>query len=573
MMTPALIRTGVRIALLASCASMGHLASAQTVPAQSQTPPGAEVERGADDAEIDLTIGGALAAPPAAEQVRLIVDQVTLDGGFDPVASQTQALLPRQGTEVTLADLYAFAATVQQAYFNAGYPLVRVFVPIQDLDRQKAQVRLQVISGYIGAVETQSLNPKVRSVVARYLAPLVGEQNLTARDLERAVLLAGDVSGVSLSSALSPGKQTGETILIMSGDYRPVQAVLSFDNRLAPELGREQATLSTAFNSRLGLGERIGVTLSTALDDPSFSSSALRRYGGIFVDLPVGSDGLIIGADAAISTARPRGAAAFLSLAAEFEHLGSRVSYPLIRSRQSRLVAFGSFDVNKETQDSLLLGFPVPLSRDETRVGRIGFNGFMQSRKGFFASAEVEYSRGLDILDARRASDASIFEPLSRIGADAVFNKLAGSLIVEAGFPKSPIVGRLFVSGGTGFGDALLRSEQISVATPDLISGPPSGILVGDSAIAARLQAETPIATSKVQLLPYGFAAAARTWLERPTPFELADAETQAFGFGLSSQIPAGNFILSAHVEYSHSKSDDPNGRGDWVTFQVALRF
>jgi len=547
--------------------------SAQGLPSQSQTPPGAEVERRGGDARIDLRIGGALAAPAGAEGVTLNNATIAVEGGFAPVSEEAGALLPAPGSSITLAQVYAAAAALQQAYLEAGYPLMRVFVPVQDLDAQSAQVRLQVVAGYVADVKTDTLDPRIRNVVARYLKPLIGQQNLSAATLERAVLLAGDVSGVQLASALSPGNQTGETVLIVSGDFAPVQAVLSADNRLSPELGREQATLSAAFNSLLGLGERIGVTYATALDDPSFSRSALRRYAGIYADLPIGSDGLVIGGDASVSTARPKGAAAFLALSSRFEHFGGRVSYPLIRNRRERLIVSTSFDANTETQDSLLLGFPVPLSRDETRVGRVGLNASLQGRSGLYVTAEIEYGRGLDILGARRVTDATIFEPLSRIGADAVFDKLSANLVIEAGLPRTPVTGRITLRSQTGFGDPLLRSEQLSVAAPDLISGPPSGSLVGDSGIAARYQIEALAYSTDIRLIPYAFAATARTTLENPTFFERPQTNTNAYGIGLNTQVPLGKTTLTGAIEYSHTDSDDPNGRGNWVTFQIALRF
>lgn len=566
----------LRLVFLAGCCLPWQAAFAQTIPnlpSQSQTPPGAEIDRKDKDADIDLTIGGVATAPAGAEAVGLTIEQITLDGGFDPVASEVKALLPQSGSVVSLADIYTIAAQVQQAYLSAGFPLVRVFVPVQDLDRAKAMIRLQVVSGFVGEVRTDALDPRVRSVVERYLAPLVGQQRLSAAALERAILLAGDVSGVELSSALSPGNDTGETVLIVSGRFSPIQAVLSVDNRLSPELGREQVTLSTAFNSTLGLGERIGVTFATALDDPSFSRSALRRYAGIYADLPIGGDGLIIGADASVSTARPKGVAAFLALSSRFEHFGGRISYPLVRSRAGRLIATASFDRNGETQDSLLLGFPVPLSRDATRVGRLALNANMQSRSGLFVTAEIEYARGLDILNARRAQDASIFEPLSRIGADAVFDKLSTNLTVEAPLARTPVTGRITMRAQTGFGDPLLRSEQLSVAAPDLISGPPSGSLVGDSAFAARYQIEALVNKADIRLVPYAFAAAARAKLERPTFFERLRTDTQACGLGLTAQLPIGPLMMTTQIEYSHTESDDPLARGNWVTFQASLRF
>ena len=568
-----LARTAVRSAPLLVCVLPFHSLLAQAIPSQSQTPPGEEVERRTNDAKIDLTIGGALTPPPSAETVRITIRSVTLDGGFDPVAADSLALLPKPGSEVTLADIYAAAASIQQAYLAAGYPLVRVFVPVQDLDQQNASVSLKVVSGFVGNVETDSLDPRVRKVVSRFLASLIGKENLTAATLERAVLLAGDVSGVELSSALSPGTRTGETILIVTGRYRPFQAVLSFDNRLSPELGREQVTLSTAFNSLLGLGERVGVTVATALDDPSLGKAALRRFGGIYIDLPVGNDGLVIGADAALSTGRPAGAAAFLALSSRYEHFGGRVSYPIIRDRSRRLIATASLDFNKEKQDSLLLGFPVPLFEDRTRVARVGINGSIQTRGGVFAAAEVEYSRGFDILDARRASEASVFEPLSRIDADAVFNKLTASVLAEAGLPGTPVSGRVVIRGQTGFGDPLLRSEQFSIAAPDLISGPPTGSLVGDTAIAGRAQVEAALHTEGARIAPYVFAAGAHSRLERPTFFELERTNTYAAGVGLNLEIPIGPFAANGAVEFSHTGSDDINGQGDWVTFRLGFRF
>lgn len=568
------VPAGLRAALLVTSALSAHAALAQTIPSQSQTPPGQEVERRSNDAEINITVGGTLTAPQGAEGVGLTVGSVALDGGFEPVAATTVKLLPERGASMTLSDFYTLASTIQQAYLDAGYPLVRVFVPVQDLDRDNADITLRVVSGYVGEVNVDALDPQVRSIVRRYLSPLINKQPLSAAVLERAVLLAGDVSGVELASALSPGKQTGETILIASGTFRPVQGVLSFDNRLSPELGREQATMSVAFNSVLGLGERIGVTFATALDDPSLSQTALRRYAGVFADLPVGNDGLVIGIDAAASTARPRGVAAFLALSSRFEHFGGRISYPIVRSRTSRLIATTSFDLNEETQDSLLLGFPVPLSRDQTRVARLGLNANIQARNGMFASAVLEYSRGLDVLDARTASQASIFEPLSRIGADAVFDKLTANLFVEAALPKTPLVGRIIMRAQTSFGEPLLRSEQMSIAAPDLISGPPTGSLVGDTAYAARYQIEAVIPTNRVRIAPYAFAAAARARLEQPTPFELGRTDTKAYGAGINALISVTSRLsLTGQLEYSHTDSDDRNARGDWVTFQVAVRF
>jgi len=560
--------------LLAASSLWATSAYAQVPPSPSQTPPGEQVDRQSPPAEINIRVGGALAAPEGAETVQLMIDSIALDGGFDPVNADARQLLPQPGAQISLADLYRLAGEIQQVYFDAGYPLVRVFVPVQDLDSNSARINLTIVSGYVSSIDVEALDPRVQKIVRRYLGKLIDQDPLTAAKLERAVLLAGDVSGVTLASALSPGTETGETILIASGKFRPIQGVLSLDNRLSPQLGREQLTASFAFNSIFGLGERIGATYATAIDDVSFSRSALRRYAGLFLDLPVGNDGLVAGIDAAVSTSRPQGSAAFLALTNRYMHAGGRLTYPIIRTRTSRLLATTSLDLNEETQDSLLLGFPVPLYRDQTRVVRLGINASTQTAPGMFVSTAVEYSRGLDIFDARRAGDASVFEPLSRVGADAVFDKLTGELSIEAALPKTSLVGRINLRAQTGFDKPLLRSEQLSVVAPDLVSGPPTGSVVGDAGYAVRYEIESELPVTGLNISPYGFAAAARALLEQPTAFELRRTDVTAYGAGLRAAAPlAAGISISGQLEYSHTASDDRGVRGDWFTFQIALLF
>ena len=567
-------RRSASAAVLAPLLLWPAIAYGQVIPSQSQIPPGEQVERRTPDAQLSIRVGGVLAAPEGADKVSIKVASFVTDGGFDPITSSTAKLLPQTGAQLSLADIYRIAGEVQQAYLDAGYPLVRVFVPTQDLDRANAQITLRIVSGFVGRIDVEALDPHVRKTVRRYLSKLINRPQLKADVLERAVLLAGDVSGVTLSSALTPGNQTGETVLIASGKYSPVQAVLSVDNRLSRELGREQTTASFAFNSVLGLGERIGTTVSTAADNISFGPAALRRYFGVFVDLPVGNDGLIFGFDASTSTARPRGTAAFLALSSRFVHAGGTLTYPVIRSRTARLLVTASFDANQEIQESLLLGFPVPLSRDETRVGRFGISGNKQFLPGTFVAAGLEYSRGLNVLGARTANNASIFEPLSRIGADAVFNKLTGQASIEATLPETPLTARINMRGQVGFGTPLLRSEQFSLMAPDLISGPPTGSVVGDTGYAVRYQLEGALPVIKVRIAPYAFGAFAGAILAQPTPFELRRTDVTAYGTGVRAAAPiVDGFSISAQLEYSRTQSDDPNARGDWLTFQVSLRY
>jgi hemolysin activation/secretion protein len=194
-----------------------------------------------------------------------------------------------------VADVYGYAAALQAAYLEAGYPLVRVIVPAQDLDRATGSVRVLVVSGFVERIDVDGLPKAVRARVETVLRPLVDREPLLASEFERRLLLAGETSGLTLQSALSPGSRTGGTVLVVAGELRPIQMAVALDNSLSQDIGGEQLTGSVGLNSPLGLGERILLTLAVSPDDVSWSDNTLRRYAALYGQVPVGHSGLSLG--------------------------------------------------------------------------------------------------------------------------------------------------------------------------------------------------------------------------------------------------------------------------------------
>jgi hemolysin activation/secretion protein len=562
---------------------IGLLAIAAPFPALgqstagSQLPPGEEVGRATTPPVLDFRIGGVLSAPPGAETALLSLSAVKLEGGIAELQPRIAGLLPAAGTGMTLADIYGLAARIQEGYLQAGYPLVRVFVPVQDLDRANARVRIKVVSGFVSTVDVSGVPEAVRQPISALTAPLMGRQPLTARELERAVLLAGEVAGVSLRSTLMAGTSEGETRLILTADHARVQALVSADNQLARDLGEEQVTISTAFNGLLRRGDRFGFTIATAASNPSLSDDATRRYVGMFFDTLVGSSGLALGADVALSTSRPGGAVAFLALQNEFRRAGLSATYPLARTRNRTSNARLGFDMIKETQASGLLGTPVILSRDETRVMRFGYDQRVTFARAAGAGAtigfDLEYSRGIDGLGARSQADATVLEPLSRDGADAAFGKLNGGLFMSVPVGQTPATLALTARAQTAFGEPLLRSEQASIAAPELLPGVPVGSVVGDSAYAGRLSVDWPVQLGLVAMTPYAFLAAGQTTLHQPTAFELPETRLSGTGVGVRFGVPiAEDYGLTLRLEASRTSSNAPELDDDHLTVRIAIR-
>lgn len=560
--------------VLAVCCTGTPVQAQSSATSGSQLPPGETVERRNAPATLDLRLSGLVRAPAGAEALRLTLEALEIEGAFSELDPVVRALTPPLGTSLTLAEVYGTVQRIQEAYLSAGYPLVRVFVPVQDVDQSKARVKVRVVSGFISEIDLSGVPERVRAPIEALTRGITGRTALTARELERAVLLAGEVAGTTLRSTLMAGRSEGETRLVLTADHHLVQTALSLDNRLADDLGGEQITASMALNGLLRRGDRLGLTLASSMSDLSLSSDATRRYLGLFADTLVGPSGLAVGADGAISSSRPGGASSVLALRNEFRRWGLSAVFPTVRSRSRAANTRLSLDLSEESQESELLGFPVTLSRDKTRVLRLSHEEQLRITQGRLSGMgfgmEMEYSRGLDAFGARTVEDATPLEPLSRAGADAVFDKLVLGLWATAVSERSGFTMSLELRGQTGFGDPLLRSEQFSAASATLISGLPTGAVVGDEALAGRLQIGRPFAIGASRVAPYVFGAKARLDLEQPTVLEAPRVRLDAHGVGLRSELVfGGGYTAAVGIEWSRTDAT----RREFEDDAFALRF
>ena len=75
--------------------------------------------------------------------------------------------------------------------------------------------------------------------------------------------------------------------------------------------------------------------------------------------------------------------------------------------------------------------------------------------------------------------------PLSRQGADAVFDKVDAHLEIDQALPSDFFV-NFYASGQDSFGRALLTSEQFDIDGSRMLSGFTAGALPGDTAWVTR---------------------------------------------------------------------------------------
>jgi hemolysin activation/secretion protein len=517
-----------------------------------------------------------LQVPAEAASLNVVITDVEAKGAFAELADSIRALVAQvSGRRVSVADLYRLAGAIEQLHNAAGFVLVRVVVPPQKLV-DRGTFRLVVVDGYIEDIDVSRLSERVRSVIAARTADLIGQRHITLAEIERRLLLAGDVPGVRLKSTLVRGSEQGGTRLVLEGPHHVATGSISTNNWLSNAYGRWQYTAALSLNSAFGLGEQFygSLTGSDDLASALDGTSPLKIFGGGAV-IPIGFNGLAINPEYTLSLSQPLVAPGSIATDDRFERFAVRLMYPVVRSRLQNLNAQLGYEHIEQTSSAI--DFNTLLYRDNYSVLRAGADFSTVTSWGAPVAISATLSRGLG---GRSENDAALSGvPLSRVGASPEFTKL----LAEARYTQPlPADFRLqfLVRGQSGFGDPLMKSEQFPLDSPDTVSGFDSGSFPVDDGIVGRAELSRPFDVSHggwlIVVSPYVFGARGRGWLEEPTALEQRSVTISSVGIGVRSNLeaPIGFLGGSVSLELARRFSDDPLKSDDYRgVFSAAVRF
>ena len=416
-----------------------------------------------------------------------VMDATVTGNDAVPSARLSRFLAGILGQNATAEQIEEARVGILTEYRNSGFPFVSVVSSAQAVPGGR-RVVFAVQEGRIARVRLDGDIGPAGTQVLRFLNRAVTEGPATSARLERALLLAGDVPGVTVRGVLRPleGGAPGDLELVAEVSRQPFSGLITGDNRGFRRAGPVQFLAIGQANSFTSLGERTEATFYT-------SASAEAIFGQASSEFFVGASGLRVRLYAGAGYTQPSGALAAIGYNAFTRVVGGSASYPIIRSRSANLFASVQFDLYDSVIETGTTQV-IRTSKDYVRAVRGGFDGqyldtFLPFAGAATTAGTVRIHQGITTLGATQNGRSP---PPSRQGSDFGFTKLTGEL--QRTQPMLVWRDMLFSLQGTIAGqysrDVLPVSEKFFLGGTRLGRGYFAGQVSGDSAFGFSAEAQ-----------------------------------------------------------------------------------
>ena len=362
------------------------------------------------------------------------------------------------GRTVTPGELSELADAIAGRARDRGYVFATASIPPQALEA--GMLRVEVDEGRIDDVRLSGYDsPAVR----RALLPLAGNQPVRLEDLERRLLIAGDVDGVVVRRTRL-AREGFRKVLVVDVSRDRWAGSVGIANDGSRPIGPVQADLRLRASQLLSSDDALTFTgLITPFEPEELRYGALRYARRI---TRAGSELFLNGS---LSGTHPGAYLKTLDIEGESWTAGGGVLQPLLRRRAASLWGELSFGVRGVDQDRQ----GARVRRDRLSTARLSLYGSAAALGGRLR-AGATFTQGLNILDATRAGD-----PLaSRRDADGTFTsvyfwgdwtgKVAGKLEAKIAVASQVASRPLLVSEEIGLGGgAFLRAYDYGERSGD----------------------------------------------------------------------------------------------------------
>lgn len=311
---------------------------------------------------------------------------------------------------------------------DRGYPFA-----IARVAPQRLTAGVLVVAVDEGRIDRIDVEGGDNAAVRAAFAPLANGRPVTLNALERRLLIAGDIDGVTVRRAKFV-RDGDRGVLVVSISLDKVAARVAAGTDGTRPIGPVQIDARATITQIFFADDSVTLNYSTAAQPREL------QYGRFRYQKRITADGTEVSLSSTYSLVRPGSYLSSYDIVGRSWSQSLGVLQPLYRRRHESLWLTGSIEIGKLTQRR----GGTQVRRDRTSIARLGFNGYSDIWGGRLR-ASATLSQGLDIFDATRRGDALA----SRLDADGTFT--AANIWVEW---KRPL--------GSGFSVRLAGDTQVA---------------------------------------------------------------------------------------------------------------
>jgi hemolysin activation/secretion protein len=573
------LSTGSSIALtVLACAGAGNTARAQVPDRLPVLPPAGSPLPGIQQPR-QPNLAPGLALPPRPEAPaestegprREIVSVAVVGATAFPDAAIAPLTANLIGPAIAEGQIEASRRALVDLYRSQGYIYTTVRAIITG-----NRLSFQVVEGHVAEVKLEGDIGPAGVQVLRFLNHVVGQTPLKASELERWLLLAQDIPGLTVRSVLNPSLgDPGALTLVAQVSRRAVTGYVSADNRAFNLTGPSEGLGVISFNSFTEFGEQTQLSMYGALNGTNV-------FGQASEEVFLGGSGLKLKIYGGAGNSTPSGSLGQIGYDGETQVFGAQLTYPLLRSRAQSLNILGNFDAI-QTNDLNTLGPNGGTQRssyDSLRVLRFGADyALLDTLLGPSRSAVNgiggKLSQGLTAFGASTNGDT--WSPPPRLGEKIDFTKFVGQVSrTQTLFSPYPdaTVALYGVAAGQYTAELLPPAEKFYLGGPSFNRGYYYGQVSGDKGLAmtAELRLNTPIPLPK--RIPFALNAQFYTFYDWGEVWQNTNLEANVIlrsaGLGVRLYVASSTEI---DFEGAYRMNLYPNGSGPGVSPLISTAF
>jgi hemolysin activation/secretion protein len=204
------------------------------------------------------------------------VNQIMIEGNtLLPEAVITDIVEMGDGRELNLGELKLMVNRITRAYTEAGYFLVRAYLPPQEIT--DGRVTINILQGQIANISASGNEFFASNDITASLVGIADSTMLTESQLEHFLLNLNDVYGVTARGVMKPGTTTGTTDMVVNvEESRPYKISLDADNFGSVFTGENRYGVSALAGSVFKFGDEVNFRGITSNGNQDYLNVAYR---------------------------------------------------------------------------------------------------------------------------------------------------------------------------------------------------------------------------------------------------------------------------------------------------------